>query len=105
MEYKRSEAVSRLCSQLAPLRGLWNGFESDLVEMGVTSLDDLRGRSADELLQDYCRRNQRPVDALLRPYFSAVVRFSETRQDYPWWRIMREEVLRERDQIIAAGPG
>jgi hypothetical protein len=44
------------------------------------------------------------VDALLRPYFTAVVRFSETRQDYPWWRIMREEVLRERDQIIAAGP-
>lgn len=93
-------AVIRLRQQLAPLRGLWHGFEADLADMGVSRLDDLRGRSADGLMQDYCRRNQRPADAILRPYFEAVVRFAETGQDHPWWRIMRENAVRDREQII-----
>lgn len=67
--------------------------------MGVSSLDDLRARSADELMHHYCQRNQRPADSVLLPCFEAVVRFAETGQDHPWWRIMREDAVRERDRL------
>lgn len=99
MRSDRSEAASRLRLQLAPVRGPWIGFESDLADMGVSSLDDLRGRSADALLQDYCRRGQRPIDHALRPCFEAIVRYAETGQYYPWWKIMRDDVVRERDRL------
>lgn len=102
MQDDQSETVARLSNQLAPLRGLWNGFESDLAAMGVASIDDLTGRSADALMVDYCRRAARPVDPMLRPCFEAVVRFAETGEATPWWRIARHEAARERDRIIAS---
>ena len=104
MHQVHSEAVARLSSQLAPLRGLWSGFESDVAAMGVSSLADLAGRSADALMVDYCRRNVRPVDPMLRPCFEAVVRFAETGEATPWWRIARHEAAQERDRIVAFAP-
>jgi hypothetical protein len=99
MQSNQSEAVLRLRSQLAPLRGLWLGFEADLAVMGVSSLEDLRGRSPEGLLQDYCQRTARPADPALRPYFEAVVRFSETGEPRPWWKIMREDSARECQRL------
>ena len=102
MYHNQSEAVARLSSQLAPLKGLWSGFESDLAAMGVSSLADLTGRSADALMVDYCRRAVRPIDPMLRPCFEAVVRFAETGEATPWWRIARHEAAQERDRIVAS---
>lgn len=102
MHSDRSEAVTRLYHDLAPLRGLWTGFEVDLAGIGVSCLDDLRERSADELLQAYCRQTERPLDFALRPYFEAVVRFARSGQACPAWKIMREEAVREQERILAS---
>lgn len=70
--------------------------------MGVSHLSDLMGRSADQLLREYSRLVERPLDFVLWPYFEAAVRFARTGQVTPTWTIMREEAVREQNRIVSA---
>jgi len=105
MQEHASEATTRLRRALAPVRGLWIGFESDLTAIGISSLDDLRRRSADDLLERYCRHAGRPPDIVLRAYFEAVVTFAQTGQAPPVWRIMRRDAIRDQDGVRHAVEG
>jgi hypothetical protein len=97
MQTDTISTVPRLRAELAPLRGLWVGIETDLRSMGFTALADLRGRDAAALALEYCRRLDRPVDPLLRYCFAAIVRFAETGEPTPWFRILRAETTLHRE--------
>ncbi len=101
MQYKALDIVDRLRSELSPLRGLWNSIASDLAALGVTSLADLRGRSADDLLRAYCGLVDRPLDPMLRPCFVSIVAFAETGSARPWWYILREEAERDGRSVLS----
>lgn len=102
MQHDNSAAVRRLRSELARFRGLWPGYEADLVRMGFSALADLRGRDPDTLARDYCRLSGRPADPLLSSCFAALVRFAETGQPTPWWRIARAQAMREGEAVYSA---
>jgi len=84
--------LARLRSELAPLRGLWHGMESDLLRLGFTSVRDLCGKKAEQVAEAYRTLAGRPPDPILRPYFAALIGFAETGVATPWWHILRSEV-------------
>jgi len=100
MQHTASDIVDRLRSELTPLRGLWNSIASDLAAMGVTCLADLRGRSADKLVREYCGLVDRPVDPMLQPCFVSIVQFAETGVARPWWHILRADAVRDRESVL-----
>ena len=84
--------LARLRSELAPLRGLWHGMESDLLRLGITSVRDLRGKQPEQVAESYRTLAGHPPDPILRPYFAALIGFAETGVATPWWYILRAEV-------------
>jgi hypothetical protein len=89
MQQDSAAALRRLRSELARFRGLWPHYEADLQRLGISGVDGLRGRDPDSLAADYCRMIDRPVDPWLSACFTALVRFAETGEAVPWWRVMR----------------
>jgi hypothetical protein len=102
MQHDSTEAVSRLRSELTMFRGLWPGYEADLLRMGIFTVAELRGRDPDRLAAEYCRVMERPEDPLLSACFAAVVRFAETGERVPYWRIMRDQAMREGEAVAIA---
>jgi hypothetical protein len=70
--------------------------------MGFSTLADLRGRDPEALANDYCRLTGRPADPLLSSCFAAVIKFAETGEPVPWWRIWRTRAMREGEAVFAA---
>lgn len=99
------EAVARLHRELAPVRGLWNGFEADMAAIGVSSLEELRDKSPDDLLRRYCLHTGIPHDPVLHAHFEAVVRFAKTGEVQPAWAIMRQDAVRDQNRLFAATIG
>jgi len=85
--------IERLRPELAPLGRLWPGFEADLSALGISGLDELRGRDAAMLTRQYCERVGRPFDLAILACFTAAVRFAETGRAMPLWRILREDAF------------
>lgn len=92
--------IQRLRIELAPLHGLWSGFETDLLNLGIRCLADLRGRDPAALAEDYRRIAAHPDDPLLETCFAAAVGFAETGQATPWWRILRARAIEERARLM-----
>ena len=91
MQPEAPTVLQSLRSELAPLRGLWQGFEADLLRMGITALADLRGQPVEALTESYRAMVGRPPDPILHPYFAALVSFAETGKATPWWHFWRSE--------------
>jgi Pathogenicity locus len=105
MQQSSAPAIRRLRSELALLRGTWPGFEADLHRMGFTALAEFRGRDPDLLATQYCALTGRPADPLLSSCFAALVRFAETGEPRPYWRILRTRSAHEVETISAAAKG
>jgi hypothetical protein len=100
MQQDSIAALGRLRSELARFRGLWPGYEADLQRLGISALAHLRGRDPDALTEDYCRLTGRPPDPWLNACFAAVVRFAETGESVPFWRVMRVWAMREGERLF-----
>lgn len=95
MSDQSSAILARLRAELSPLRGLWHNMEADLFRLGITFIQDLRGRQADALAESYRALAGHPPDPILRPYFTALIAYAETGVATPWWRILRAEAQAE----------
>lgn len=106
MQHDNPAAVRRLRSELTMFRALWPDYEEDLCRLGIRTIADLRGRDAEALAGAWCRLAGRPPDPWLTSCFASVIRFAETGERVPWWRIMRARLSREQDAVFAdAVPG
>ena len=94
--------VATLRRDLSRLEGLWHGVEYDLARMGVVTLADLRGRSPRSLVEAYCTAMSRPFDAMLQPLFASIIWYAESGVAVPWWRIMRDEAVLDRNAAMSS---
>jgi hypothetical protein len=92
MEDDSDTILHRLRAELAPMRGLWHGMESDLLRLGIASLRELRGKQPDAIAESYRGLSGHPPDPVLVPYFAALIGYAETGVATPWWYIMRRDV-------------
>ena len=57
--------------EFSPLRGIWPGFEADLLKLGFSALTDLCGCGPVSVTKDYCRPMDLPIDAVIFVSFEA----------------------------------
>jgi hypothetical protein len=67
-----------------------------LQRVGVSALDDLRGRDPEELFEQLCVLDGRRHDPCLLDTFVAVVAYADGAPARPWWEYSRERKARAR---------
>ena len=67
-----------------------------LERLGVSALDDLRGRDAEELFERLCALDGRRHDPCLLDTLAAVVAYADGGPARPWWEYSRERKARAR---------
>jgi hypothetical protein len=61
-----------------------------LRQLGISSLDDLRGQDGSELYERLCELDGRRHDPCLLDTFRAVVDYADGGPARPWWEYSRE---------------
>ena len=95
---------ARLQRELArlPRQFLWAGLHDDLWRMGVSMVEDLRGRDPGALAADYHRMTGAPADPVIEICFASIVRVLDGDAVEPIWRQLRAQATQQRLAIEAS---
>jgi hypothetical protein len=77
----RREVEARLCA----IPNVGPATAGDLIRLGITCLEDMAGRDAEELYGTLCRLDRVRHDPCVRDVFAAVVAYANGEEARPWW--------------------
>ncbi|HWD41227.1 MAG TPA: helix-hairpin-helix domain-containing protein [Fimbriimonas sp.] len=60
-------------------------FARDLAMLGITGIDDLKGKDPDRLYEQLCHATDTRQDPCVLDTFRAVVHYAETGETKKWW--------------------
>ena len=84
-----------MSSTLTEIPNVGPAIARKLARVGVTALDDLRGRDAEELFERLCALDAQRHDPCLLDTFVAAVDYANGAPPRPWWEYSRERKARE----------
>ncbi len=80
---------SRTPTDLRTIPGVGPSIETDLLELGIEQVADLRDRNPDRLYDDLCRRRGERIDPCVKYVFRCAVYFARNEVHEPallqWW--------------------
>lgn len=80
---------STVLRDLQTIPGVGPSIARDLVELGIRSVDDLRGKDPERLYEKRCVQQGHAIDRCLLYVFRCAVYFAETSRPKPelllWW--------------------
>jgi Pathogenicity locus len=89
MNLQRRKAPERVVKELSRIPGVGPSIASDLCQLGVHEIADLRGRNPESLYADLCQRLGQPVDRCVLYVFRCAVYYASEPEHDPerlkWW--------------------
>ena len=87
-----SQSVSRALEQIP---GVGENIAQDMRNIDISSIDDLKGKKAEDLYQRLCDFKASPVDRCMLYVFRSAIYYAENTQHDPellkWWNWKDEE--------------
>ncbi len=78
-----------ILKELRSIPGVGASIAGDLFDLGIRSVDDLRGRDPEKLYERFCRERGMHIDRCLLYVFRCAVYFASTKKPRPelllWW--------------------
>ncbi len=78
-----------IVKELEQIPGVGRSISQDMLNIGIHSLDDLKGKEAEHLYQRLCEFKAFPVDRCMLYVFRCAIYYAENTQHEPrllkWW--------------------
>lgn len=76
-------------SELLKIPGVGKSIASDLIDLGIKRIEDLKGKNPEELYKDFCVLRGQKIDRCMLYVFRCAVYFASNKEHDPgklkWW--------------------